>query len=213
MNTSPILVLATVLLLGGCQTAYYSAMEKVGFHKRDIMVDRVEAARDAQKEASEQFASALERFNQLTGNQGGELEARYKALNKEYERSEKVADNVSKRVEAIEAVSGALFTEWQSELDQYSSASLRAKSAQQLSQTKRRYQQLISRMKQAESKIPPVLNVLRDQVFFLKHNLNARAIASLDTEVVSINKDVNQLVKEMQAAIKEADAFLNELGA
>jgi nitrogen fixation-related uncharacterized protein len=35
------------LFFGGCSKAYYGAMEKVGIHKRDILVDRVEGARDA----------------------------------------------------------------------------------------------------------------------------------------------------------------------
>ena len=39
---------------GGCQKAYYGTMEKFGVHKRDIMVDRVEEARDSQQEAKEQ---------------------------------------------------------------------------------------------------------------------------------------------------------------
>ena len=34
-------VITTVLMLASCSSAYYSAMEKVGIHKRDIMVDRV----------------------------------------------------------------------------------------------------------------------------------------------------------------------------
>ena len=36
-----------VTFFGGCSKAYYGAMEKVGIHKRDILVDRVEGARDA----------------------------------------------------------------------------------------------------------------------------------------------------------------------
>ena len=34
-------------------------------------------------------------------------------------------------------------------------------------------------MRLAESRIEPVLKSFRDQVLFLKHNLNAKAIASL----------------------------------
>jgi hypothetical protein len=66
MNLIPVqLILIAVFLVpffGGCSKAYYGAMEKVGIHKRDILVDRVEGARDAQSEAQEQFKSALEQF-------------------------------------------------------------------------------------------------------------------------------------------------------
>lgn len=43
----------------GCSSVYYDAMEKVGIHKRDILADRIEDARDSQHAAKEQFNSAL----------------------------------------------------------------------------------------------------------------------------------------------------------
>ena len=71
------------LLLTGCSTAYYGAMEKVGFAKRDIMVHRVEKARDSQQEAKEQFKSALEHFTAITRFQGGSLQQKYDQLQQE----------------------------------------------------------------------------------------------------------------------------------
>ena len=56
------LTLTVILLLAGCASAYYGAMEKFGIEKRDILVDRVEDSREAQEEAREQFESALEQF-------------------------------------------------------------------------------------------------------------------------------------------------------
>ena len=40
-------------------------MEKVGVHKRDILVDRVEDGRDSQADAQKQFQSALEQFSSI----------------------------------------------------------------------------------------------------------------------------------------------------
>lgn len=205
--------LLTVLVLaaGGCSRAYYSAMEKVGIHKRDIMVDRVEQARDAQKEGEEQFRSALEAFQSVTGFDGGDLEDVYKRLNREYEDSKAAADEISEKIDRIEDVSKAMFGEWRDELKAYSSASLKRQSEQQLKETERRYKQLIDAMRNAESRIDPVLQVMLDQVLFLKHNLNARAIQSLKTEVPQINADVDRLLRAMREAIAEADAFVADL--
>ncbi|MBT8332743.1 MAG: DUF2959 domain-containing protein, partial [Deltaproteobacteria bacterium] len=77
-----------------------------------------------------------------------------------------------------------------------------------LAETKRQYAQLIGAMKRAERKIDPVLNAFRDQVLYLKHNLNAQAIASLQSELVSIESDVARLIREMDASIKEANSFI-----
>jgi hypothetical protein len=66
-------------------------------------------------------------------------------------------------------------------------------------------------MKRAESKIAPVLSAFRDQVLFLKHNLNAQAVASLREELVSVEADIASLIKEMEASIAEADAFIGAM--
>ena len=199
------------LSLSACQKAYYSTMEKFGVHKRDIMVDRVSEARDSQEEAKEQFASALERFSAVLDFKGGTLEEKYKKVKAELDRSEKKAEDVHKRIAAVEDVSEALFDEWEDELGQYTSPTLRQSSKKQLDQTKREYAKLIAAMKKAESKIDPVLRPLRDQVLYLKHNLNARAISSLQSELVQIETDVTVLIKEMEASIREADSFIRTL--
>ena len=209
-------IVVTLGLLGvfwvaGCSSVYYNAMEKVGVHKRDILVDRVEKARDSQEETKEQFASALERFSAVVNFEGGDLEDKYQELNAVFEDSEEQAEEVRERIAAVEDVAEALFAEREEELDQYTSSSLRRSSERKLQQTRNHYRQLAAAMQRAEAKIDPVLNVLRDHVLFLKHNLNARAIASLQSELVSIRTDVNRLIKEMEASIKEADAFISAL--
>jgi len=205
------LTLTALLALAGCQSAYYAAMEKAGVHKRDILVDRVEAARDSQQEAKEQFKDALERYRSVVQVQGGELEKRYQALNKEYLASEASAKEVRTRIEAIEDVAAALFAEWESELKLYSNASLRASSAAELKRTRAEYRALLQHMQAAERRIEPVLSVLRDQVLFLKHNLNARAINALKGEYQSLQGNVDQLLWDMQRAIDEADSFVRRL--
>jgi DUF2959 family protein len=206
LQTYAIVLLAVSGL--SCQTAYYETMEKFGYHKRDLLVRDVEKARDAQQEAKEQFKSALDRFTKTLDIQGGELQEKYEALNKEYERSEDKANSVRKRVASVEDVSEALFTEWNAELKEYSSSTLRKKSQEQLTQTRTQYAQLIKAMKRAEAKMDPVLAKFKDQVLFLKHNLNAQAIASLKGELASVEGNINSLIKDLNASIQEADSFI-----
>jgi len=206
LQTYAIVLFAVIGL--SCQTAYYETMEQFGYHKRDLLVRDVEKARDAQQEAKEQFKSALDRFTKTLDIQGGELQEKYEALNKEYERSEDKANSVRKRVASVEDVSEALFTEWNAELKEYSSSTLRKKSQEQLTQTRAQYAQLIKAMKRAEAKMDPVLAKFKDQVLFLKHNLNAQAIASLKGELVSVEGNINSLIKDLNASIQEADVFI-----
>ena len=195
----------------GCQTAYYETMEKLGYHKRDLMVSDVKKARDAQQDAKEQFKSALDRFTKTLNVQGGELQDKYEALNEEYQKSEKRAQDVRDRIASVENVSDALFDEWNAELKQYSNATLRQKSQKQLTQTRSQYAQLIKAMKRAESKMDPVLSKLKDNVLFLKHNLNAQSIASLKSELVTVEGNIDSLIKDLNTSIQEADSFITSM--
>ena len=202
-----------VALMVGCSGTYYKTMESLGIEKRDILVDRVEDARDAQDAASEQFASALEQFRSTVNFDGGDLEKAYDRLKSEYDHSVAGAEEVSDRIDAIESVAGDLFSEWEQELDQYSRADLRRSSAKLLKDTRQRYKQLMATMRRAERSMKPVLEAFQDQVLVLKHNLNARAIGALRNELDSIERDTANLIAQMQQAIAEADAFIESMEA
>lgn len=206
-------IIFSALLLGfcGCGTIYYGTMEKLGVHKRDIMVDRVQAARDTQNEAKAQFLTAMEQFKRVVNFKGGDLEAEYKNLSATLQKSEAKADDVRDRIRSVEDVSEALFIEWRSEIKQYSSDSLRQSSQRKYDTTKGKYEGLIGAMKKAESKLEPALVPLRDQVLFMKHNLNAKAIAGLGDELVSVQANVDTLVRDIEAAVNQADAFIESL--
>lgn len=204
-------LVVVIVFLAGCQRAYYNTMERFGVHKRDILVDRVEEARNSQHEAQEQFTSALEQFRTLVDFEGGDLEKEYDRLNREYQRSEKAAQRIRDRIASVDNVANALFREWKSELDEYTDTALRRESQHQLNETQQRYQQLIASMRRAEERMDPVLNTMRDQVLYLKHNLNARAIQALKGEVTTIDRDVDRLLAAMNEAIAEADRFIQDM--
>lgn len=206
-----LLMLSTILVLSACSTAYYSAMEKVGIHKRDIMVDRVVDAKESQQDAQEQFKSALEEMTALINFDGGDLETQYYVIQDQYEDSKKAADLVSLRIDKIEDVADALFDEWRDEIDEISSANLKRQSSSKLRETQRRYKSLIKSMRKAESKMAPVLIALKDNSLFLKHNLNAKAVGALQGEITSIKKDVGVLIRDMNAAIEQSQKFIDML--
>ena len=201
-------IACAVVCVAGCASTYYSALESFGFEKRDILVDRVESARTEQAEAQETFTSALEEFRTVVSVDGGDVERHYDKLKASYERSAKQADQVRMRIKAVDDVGGRLFREWEEELKLYESPDLRRRSQTQLNATRGDYDNLLRAMNRAASKMDPVLALYQDQVLFLKHNLNARAISSLELERTQIEREVEALIAEMNAAIAEADAFI-----
>ncbi len=205
------LALATVLFATGCSSTYYNTLEKFGYAKRDLLVDRVEKAQESQTEAKEQFASALEKFLAVTKIQGGDLQEKYEAMSAEFKRSEARAEEVRERINAVESVADALFSEWKQELRQYSSATLRSESQRQLDATRRDYENVLRLMRRAAERMDPVIGTFRDQVLFLKHNLNARALASLSSTNRDLESDIARLIADMETSIREAEVFIQSL--
>src|SRR5690606_7069870 len=203
-----LIALGTPPWIGGCRSAMYSALESVGIEKRDVLVNRVSAARDAQTAAKEQFASALDQFRSVVQVDGGHRERTYDRLSREYEQANDRARAVTERIDTVEQVAADLFEEWEDELDEYSSPALRRDSQRLLQDTRTRYGSLIRAMRRAEKAMSPVLETFHDQVLVLKHNLNARAIGSLRNELSSIERQTAALIDEMERAIAEADEFV-----
>ncbi|TLX49048.1 DUF2959 domain-containing protein [Pseudoalteromonas phenolica] len=207
------LAIAAALCLGlsACQTVYYSAMEKVGVHKREILVDRVEATKESQQNSQQEFQSALERLTTLVNFDGGELQTAYEQLNDDYESSLSAASDVSNNIDKVEDVAEALFDEWQDELGQYSNANLKRESEKKLKQTQRQFSKLLKSMRRSEAKMQPVLDSLKDNVLYLKHNLNAQAVAAIRGEFDSLKVDIQNLINDMNRSIADSNAFIEQM--
>lgn len=206
------LYLTVVLaLLSACSSTYYDAMEKLGYEKRDILINRVRDAGDAQNNAQETFRSALEQFQTVVDTPDTPLKAKYEKVQRAYDSSEAAARNVRRRVGQVEDVAKALFKEWERELRSYESLTLRRSSEQKLGETRRDYEQLTGSMQETTKRMDPVLRAFQDQVLYLKHNLNAQAIASLESELGQMRQDVDGLIREMERSVAESEAFILRL--
>jgi hypothetical protein len=211
--TSRLAALAIALAVGGCRHAYYGALDRFGYEKRHILESRVEKSQEDQRAAQEEFQSTFELFKQVTGYEGGDLEDFYRKMEKQLERSESKAQSVRERIDSIEEVGSDLFAEWESEIEQISSAARRREDSARMRATRGRYEQMLRVMRRAEAKMDPVLTAFRDEVLTLKHNLNASAIGSLQANADEIERDVAVLIREMQASIAETQRFLADFKA
>jgi hypothetical protein len=207
-TAAPLLLL---LLSVGCRSTYYSTWEKFGKYKRDLLKDNVQKAGEEQQAAADQFKDALSRLRELYHVEGGDLEKTYDRLKSEYDRSNARAEAVRSRIKKVEQISSDLFKEWDTEAQTITNARLREDSELKLRETERKYETLHAAMKRAEASMNPVLTQLRDQVTYLKHNLNAQAIGALKLEAVGVETEIQQLISDMNHSISEADAFIRTL--
>ncbi len=209
-----ILSLLTLLFVSGCATTnsvYYKGMEKVGFHKRDIMVDRVQNVQDSQRDAQEEFKSALEQFGSLVHIEDSNLKKAYEKFSDEYENAKEAAEDLVSRIDKLEDVSVALFQEWEEELELYKNAKLKSQSAKQLRDTRMKYKKMMRVMRSSQKSMNPILATFQDNVLILKHSLNAQAIGALQGEFGTLKKEISSLISQMNQSIKASDAFIKEM--
>lgn len=203
-----LIFLIAIFITSGCKSPYYATMEKFGIEKRHILIDNVEDVQKSQTKAQEEFKDALTRIKELYNFDGQELEAFYKKVKNAYEDCDDRADQIEGRIDDVKSVAKDLFKEWESEIAQISDAKMKSSSRQSLRDAKHKYAKLETVMKNSTKRMYPVLTKLKDYVLYLKHNLNAKAVGSLGSEVVSIEKDVAKLIADMNVSIKEADNFI-----
>jgi Protein of unknown function (DUF2959) len=211
-NTFTAFALVSLGLTTGCQSIYNATMENVlGYEKRELLKKSVVSLQAEQKDAQKEFKDAMTRLKELYAFNGGELESVYNRLKSSYESCESESKSVHSRIENMEDIANSMFSEWEKELQQYTNPTLAASSREQLRSTKERYTQLATTVRAAESAMQPVLAQIKDNVLYLKHNLNAAAIGSLRGEASNIQNQIEQLLSRMNASIAESESFIKSL--
>lgn len=203
----------------GCQSmidkakkeAKYSAYEMIGVEKRDLFKKEVKKVQSGQEDTGEAFKDALEKLQKIYAFDGGNLERQYRSLNSSYEEAQEEATTVRSRIKTLETTAEDLFKEWETEIKEISATDLKSKSSETLRQTRRRYNEFHASLKKSEARMDPVLRRLKDHVLYLKHNLNAKAIAGLKGESGKIQNDIENLIKDMEISISQAKDFAKSL--
>jgi hypothetical protein len=155
----------------------------------------------------------MESFQALTGFKGGSLEKSYKRLNSDYESANSQAGKLHDKIQSIDQVSNDLFKEWQGEINAMDNGKLKSQDTIMLRNAKTRQTAYMRAMRRTEDQITPVLKAFHDQVFFLKHNLNSRAIGSLKGTTAGLQSDVADLIQSVDASSQEADKLISSLAA
>jgi len=199
--------------LVGCESAYYKAMRTLGKEKRDILVQRIKDAKNDQDQTRQKLQTTMESFQALTGFQGGSLEKSYQRLNSDYESASSQAAKLHDKIQSIDQVSNDLFKEWQGEISAMDNGKLKSQDTIMLRNAKTRQATYMRAMRRTEDQITPVFKAFHDQVLFLKHNLNARAIGSLKNTSAGLQSDVAGLVQSIDASSQEADKLISSLSA
>ncbi|SMF43371.1 DUF2959 family protein [Pseudobacteriovorax antillogorgiicola] len=191
-----------------CSTVYYNFWETFGKEKRDLLKDNIENAKDDQEDVNEQFKDTLTRIRTEYKFEAGALEDTYDRLSSDYEAAKAKAENLSERIDKVESIAEDLFNEWNQEAQEFSNQRYRNDSLSKLRQTKSKFATMLTSMRTVEKNLDPVLSKFKDQVMFLKHSLNAKALGTFRTEFKQIEKEIKSLSRDIDNSTREAEQFI-----
>lgn len=211
MKRRVIVLLLPTVFASSCNLLYYAAMDKLGREKRDILVQRILTVKKDQQQTEEQLKSTLDAFKEVTGFEGGNLEKTYNRLHDSLEHCQDRAKDLHNHVNAVDDVAKRMFSEWKGEIKGMRNITLKRQSQGLLTTAQRQHSSYMRQMRGTEGKIKPVLQAFNDQVVFLKHNLNARAISSLKKTSSDLDLQANDLIREINESSAEADQYIKTL--
>ena len=208
------LLLSTLLLFSfiGCQTtSYYKTKALFGVEKRELLFQSVQAAKESLQETKSAFQEASKNINVVINIKDEKMLERYARLEEAYENCESEADDVKGQLDTMDDMAEAFFSQWMEEMELYTNESFRNASKNKYNQMRKCFNKLSKTLRDVEIKFKPTLSGLRDQVLFLKHNINAQSVASLEDELVTVDADIDALIRSLDNAIKEADDFITSM--
>ena len=210
--TRAIRVASLTLILGSCQGSGYTSFLKFGHEDSKLaLLDATQENLDNQLEAHEHFISALNLFNRLTRFDSEDLEGLYEDFADEVDDCEGEVKDWQSRALDLRMRGNSLFAEWSAQLESFSRADLREKSASMLEDARARHAKLIVSMEATYSRMEPVMMSLKDYVLFFQHNLNPRAINTLSDTYDGFVDEVLELTSEMEETRGETESYLEAL--
>jgi hypothetical protein len=172
------------------------------------LVHSVERAEDELQEASDDFAEAMRLFAELTAPQALNLEALSDDFSDAVKACGKRSRELDDRIAAVQEESDELFGGWSAELQEFALDSLRKKSEAMMLETKGRTDRVTHALEGTRARMSPVLKKLCDYALFFHHNLNARAIATLQDTYGDFDAEFAALRGELDRTRVEIRAYL-----
>jgi len=203
---APTLALAAALALSAC---VQSAKKSDGLNQVDDLLGHIERVYVECELSDARVNEAMETLAWLTspGFDGDPLEV-HAQLSMAAERAQLQAQELENCIAPMKASGDALFQRWSADLEQFRSASMRARSAERLEQTRARYDAIVASVEPAFERMEALNAILADSVLFLANDLNAESIGALRGDVDELLASAKLLTVDLESALAAADSYM-----
>lgn len=203
---------ATTLLLAatfGLTACVQSAKKSDGLNQVDDLLTRIEQVYVECELSDARVNEAMEMLAWLTSPEFDDdaLEV-HAQLALAAERAQLQSEELERCIAPMKASGEALFERWSADLAQFRSASMRARSAERLEQTRQRYEAIVQSVEPAFERMEALSSILNDSVLFLANDLNGESIAALRGDVDTMMADAELLTTDLENTLAAADGYM-----
>jgi DNA repair exonuclease SbcCD ATPase subunit len=202
---------AMAAALFGCKSStYYEAAETVGYEKREMLIDRLQEARDSQVGAKQQMQTALYTLRRIGSVPETELEDLHDDLATEVNRAKDQLDDLHDDIAAVESVARSLFDDWEDDLAKFENQEARNRSQEELRDTRKRHETLVAELRSSERKLQRIMPRLEDQARVLEHAEELGRSPSLTDDLDDVREEISTLIEELDDSIDRTQRFIDE---
>ena len=207
IRTGIALVVGVCLVLGGTSIFAQSKTAK----EAENLKKSADAAEMSIADVVDHVKGMLESYNSIVGGTAKNVQSEYKKLANDLKATDKKIQSASKGMDSLDKQANKLFVQWEKELAEYSSDSMKQKSTDRLEAAKKRYESLGQTLSEASKAFEPLMQNLNDQILFLGRDLSKEAIADLEDEAAELNRQAEDVINTVQGLLAKAEEADSEL--
>jgi type II secretory pathway pseudopilin PulG len=193
---------AAIALTAGCG----STGKTEGQKRVENLTASINSYADAMRDVKIELQKTLAAHDRIVNNTDGDLATPFRDFSRGLNRIDSRKDTLAATFDQMKKDAQAVFLQWEAELVQIESESLRQRSRDRLDRTKERFNGLTEVEARGKGVFQPLMKTLRDHERFLSSDLNRGAAAELAKDTPEIEKNaaaVYEIVDGILAATAE----------
>jgi hypothetical protein len=180
-----------------------------GVAKVEDLVSRVERVHVETELARDAAAAAVRELRALTApGFRGDAAGAYRAVSAAAEASRQHAIQLRESVSAMQIAARPVFDQWAAQVDAIGNASVRARSEDRLRRARERYEAIDSNLRPALDEFDALNCDVRDLLLFLSVDFNSASVATIQTELASLDGGVARLDARLGRSLVAAQGYL-----
>jgi len=210
--------MVVVLVMGltpSCMTVgkLYSILvdRQAGMGGVERLLTNVEHVRAVTELSQEQAEAALDALHEMVSRDfSGEPLSAYAHFVESIDKTEVRSMSLGQSIERMKESADVVFEAWATDLENYNSTEMRLRSHERMDKSKMMYRAVVLEVEQVHKQLDEYVVLLRDHAYFLSHDFNAAAVASIEPDLHRLGLQASELARRQQVAMDSLEEYIRK---